>query len=230
MLKLILFDLDDTLYPEKDYAMSGFNAVSIFLSEKAGIPENKIFANLSATFDSGIRGNIFDVLIDKLNIDLHPHEITDLVDVYREHKPQIELESSTVELLTKLRNEYKIGVITDGYASVQRNKVKALRLEPLVDAVIYSDAWGRECWKPSEKPFRETLKGFGVEPDEAVYVADNPVKDFITARAIGIKTVRLRIPGREHSNVQLDEEHEAEFEIKNLAELPDVLERLSRAR
>jgi len=62
--------------------------------------------------------------------------------------------------------------------------------------------------------------------EEAIYIGDNPYKDFIGAKKIGIPTVRILQPGREYYKVRLDKEYEADYEIRELHEITDVLKKL----
>lgn len=58
---------------------------------------------------------------------------------------------------------------------------------------------------------------------ECVYVADNPQKDFITANKLGWMTVQICREGGEYAKVIPQESYEAQFKIKTLVELKDIL-------
>ena len=75
------------------------------------------------------------------------------------------------------------GIITDGYLVAQKRKVAALGLEQLVDYVVYSDEFGRDHWKPSSVPYLIMMKMTGCTGPDCSYVSDNPLKDFVTAKA-----------------------------------------------
>ena len=62
-LKAILFDLDDTLYLERDFVKSGFRAVAWWLQQENGLPEKETFTRLWSMFTSGERGDLFDRLL-----------------------------------------------------------------------------------------------------------------------------------------------------------------------
>ena len=51
---------------------------------------------------------------------------------------------------------------------------------------------GRDAWKPSPRPFYHLLEQLAVPAARAVYVADNPAKDFRGARSAGMATIRVR--------------------------------------
>ena len=58
-ISLVAFDLDDTLYPERAFVRSGFRVVSDYLL-RSGIVNRRLFSDLEAAFESGIRGRTFN--------------------------------------------------------------------------------------------------------------------------------------------------------------------------
>ena len=78
------------------------------------------------------------------------------VNVYREHIPSITLYDGVIEQIIDLKNKgIKVGIITDGRPSGQRNKIKALGLETLVDDIIITDELGGDQFrKPCDIAFR----------------------------------------------------------------------------
>jgi len=56
-----------------------------------------------------------------------------------------------------------------------------------------------------------------------VYVADNPRKDFIGARQLGWRTVRVRRDGGEHHRYEASVAEAADVEIASLRELPRLI-------
>ena len=219
----ILFDLDDTLYPERLYVLSGFHAVAEHLSKIHPVEMNEVFTCLSAHFERRVRGNIFNCALSDLNILADDEIIQQLVAVYRDHLPTLTLYPEVQSLLQTLRTQYKLGLLTDGYAQVQRLKVKALNLTGSFDAIVYSDDFGRDSWKPSLTPYKQLLKMLAVDPKNAIYIGDNPRKDFVGARQLGLKTVRITRSDTEHGHIRLEAEFEADYDIATLADLTNVL-------
>jgi len=224
MIRCVLFDLDGTLYNEKDFVVSGFRAVSEYLSKIRGVDANKCFDLLINDFESGLRGKNLDALIERLGLDIEAQE---LVEVYRQHKPNINLFPDAETILSKLRHSLLLGLVTDGWREVQQRKVSALKLEGRFDIITFTDAYGKENWKPSLKPFEITLKKLGIEAEESMYVADNPMKDFIGAKKLGVTTVRIRRGGGECDLLELDAEHEADYNITSLWELQELIEKIN---
>ncbi len=222
-IKALLFDLDDTLYEERQFVKSGFIKVAEFVENKFKIDKDFFYKILIDIFNEGKRGNIFNIALERINIIYDENIICSMVKIYREHNPKIRLAEDVKLLLIKLRRIYSLGIITDGYFEVQKKKVQALRLEEMFDSIIYTDEYGREYWKPDVLGYKLALEEFRVLPDEAIYVGDNPCKDFIGAKKMGITTVRVLQQGREYSGVRLDKEYEADYEIRELNEIINVL-------
>ncbi len=192
----IVFDLDDTLYAEREYVLSGFRAVAEWAETTIGLPAAASEAELREMFERGIRGDTFNRWLLKHGQDATLVERA--VRAYREHVPRIEPLAKVLELLEWMRGNYRLGLVSDGYLDVQKAKFAALKLEPYFNAVVFSDQWGREHWKPSVKPFETVAQLLGLQPSELVYVADNPSKDFIGARKAGFATIRLQREGGEY--------------------------------
>jgi len=224
-IKAILFDLDDTLYAEKEFVKSGFKEVAKFISNKFKINETIFYNKLFNVFSEGMRGNIFDITLERLNINLEENIIPSMVKVYREHIPTINLKKDIIHLLLNFRKKYSLGIITDGYFEVQKNKIQALKLENLFDIIIYTDRYGKEFWKPSTLGFKLALKNLETLPEETIYIGDNPYKDFIGAKKVGIPTVRVLFKDREYSKVRLDKEYEADYEVEKLNEIMNLLKK-----
>lgn len=222
----VIFDLDDTLYPERSYVLSGFRAVAGWCHERFGVPVAEGFAELRHLSEHGATGRVFDSWLELHGL-LDPDTVCEMVQVYREHRPDISLYPGIKELLLRTKKWCRVGLLSDGYLEVQRKKLDALAIEPLFDAVVFSDELGRDAWKPSIAPFEMILERLGVRGADAVYVGDNPAKDFIGARRAGLKTVQLAIPyGVYAGRLPPTPEHSADETISSLERLESTLRRL----
>lgn len=188
----IVFDMDDTLYPEHAYVLSGFRAVAAFGETEFGIPAAAGYAVLCALFEAGVRRTTFDDWLAQHN--LPASNVSQLVTVYRQHTPTITPYPDARAALAQLHGQYRLGLVSDGYLEVQQRKFAALDVAYYFDAVVFSDQWGREAWKPSHTPFIAVLQQLDSPPERAVYVGDNPAKDFIGARALGMAAIWCRRP------------------------------------
>ena len=192
--KAVIFDMDDTLFLEEDYVLSGFKEVSFFLNSKFGIDAKDSYQFLKNRFIKYGRKNIFNLLLNRNIKTLKDNNIdaliVNLVELYREHKPDIKLNSSVVSILKNIHHKkIKIVVATDGLASMQENKFYALGLDKLVDSVVY--CWNHDAAKPSKKCFQIALEAAGVGKENCIIVGDHPMNDIIPARILGIKAYRI---------------------------------------
>ena len=225
MLKAIVFDLDDTLYPERQYVVSGFRAVAAWCEKELGLSSDDCAAELESLLDQGVRANTFNQLLRQ-----HSFEPQDLVpqmlSVYRQHPPLIALYSGVAELLQRLKESYLLGLVSDGPVETQRRKLAALQLASYLDATVFSDELGIEARKPNVMPFQSVLDKLDISPREGLYVAENSLKDFFGARRIGMWTVRVREPSGFYTHIEPPtSDHAADVEIRTLADLEAVLVR-----
>lgn len=215
-IKAILFDLDDTLYNERAFVLSGFKAVAKYLSEKYGIDPDSIYNLLVESIEHYGRGKNFDIVLKKLNL-YDKMLVMKLVEIYRTHTPDISLYPDAREILHKLRElSYKLGIITDGDVKAQMNKINALGLRNFFDCIIVTDKYGIDKRKPNPYPYKLALNLLGVSGKEAVYMGDNPYKDFIGAKKLGMLTIRV-LRGQ-YKNVVVSEEYNADYMVKDLRE------------
>lgn len=176
-IKGVIFDLDDTLYSEKEYVKSGFKAVSDYLG--CGY-EDKLWS----FFEAGKPA--IDELLKELGRESEKEES---LQIYRSHKPEIRLYPGVAEMIENLKEKgIKVGIITDGRSEGQRNKIKALSLN--VDDIIVTDELGGvQFRKPCDIAFRILVTRWRLSPADIVYVGDNLVKDFQAPQQLGMKSV-----------------------------------------
>ncbi len=190
----VIFDLDDTLYPERDYAFSGFAAVAaVFENHLGDRPE--VTDHMRRLFDTQHRPRVFNALLEQRGLPDDERLVIRMIETYRNHRPAIALHSDADTALTRLRSRYKLGLITDGPRVSQWAKIDALGLRSRLDAIILTDELGAEFVKPHSRPFELIARQIGVGPAHSVYVADNPAKDFIAPNRLGWAAVRIRRPG-----------------------------------
>ena len=148
-VRLIAFDLDDTLYPELSFVESGFRAVARTVEER--FPRaRKFYELLWSIFSAGERRSTFNAALQQAGLgEREGVAVAELVKIYRSHMPCIPLYPDAREILATLQGKKKIGLITDGYLETQKNKFAALQLEQYVDRAVFTDAAGREAWKPN---------------------------------------------------------------------------------
>lgn len=219
-IKAIVFDLDDTLYEEKEYVKSGFKAVDHYIRSNYNVSG---FYDIAALlFHSTDRKLIFNKTLEKLGISYDERTIKELVHCYRSHEPDIYLLNDARWVLNQLKDKVKIGILSDGYLLGQQKKITALNLKDKCDSVILSDSFGRENWKPSPFIYGEVSRQLMVPHHECMYVGDNLQKDFITANKLGWTTVQIIREHGIYANVCMDKKYEAQYQIDDLRKLTEL--------
>ncbi|HRO16375.1 MAG TPA: HAD family hydrolase [Paracoccus sp. (in: a-proteobacteria)] len=215
MAERIVFDLDDTLYLERDFAISGFRAVGAAMQARHGA--EGFAAHCTAEFRDGRRGDIFDRALTRFNLD-RAEQVTALVAIYRDHAPEISLCPDAARWFD--RHGGGFGLITDGPERMQRNKIAALGLDGRIGLVIPTGQWPAGFGKPNPRAFELAQAAAG---GPCVYVADNAAKDFVTPNRMGWLTVQLLRPERIHPCTAPDPLHEARARIADLDQLDAVI-------
>ena len=208
-IKGVVFDLDDTLYSETEYIKSGFKVVSDCLG---GGYEERLWQFFSAGKPA------IDELLTEIDRKLEKDK---LLNLYRIHKPNISLYEGVLETIEFFNEQgIKVGIITDGRPTGQRNKIEALGLQGIVsDIIITDELGGPQFRKPCDIAFRIIQNRWRLPFDEIAYVADNPAKDFQAPQQLGMVSVRYNnIEGLYHHNegVSVQEEIRSFKELRHI--------------
>ena len=218
MSPILIFDLDDTLYPELSFVQSGFRAVANWLESRYGWDARISLDMMNQVFVQEGRGAVFNRLL-VANGKNTKGAIAQCVHIYRHHAPDIQLYPAAESLLARLAQHYYI--VTDGHKVAQYNKVKALDLEERCAKVFITHRYGIKHGKPSPLCFQRIMQRERCEWKDMIYVGDNPAKDFIGLNPLGVRTVRVLSGG--HRVVQALPGHEARQVIETLNDLPAAL-------
>lgn len=179
----VVFDLDDTLYSEKNYVRSGYRKIAQNYPDIENAEEK-----LWSSFLKGEKA--IDKVFDEASLD--EKEKKNALNIYREHMPVIELYTGVSEMLSRIKNKgKKIGIITDGRPDGQKNKITALKLD--VDEVIITDELGGiQYRKPNKKAFELIQNKWKIAFNKMVYIGDNVTKDFIAPKELGMQVIYFK--------------------------------------
>lgn len=217
----VVFDIDDTLYLERSYVRSGFDAVDRYLTAVHGV--RGFGAVCWRLFEDGVRSLTFDIAAQRLGVRLPPATIAELVEVYRSHEPAIELLADAAAAIDALRDAgVFVAVVTDGPLASQRAKARVLGAERWADLVVCTAALGPGMGKPHPRAFELVEAACGLGGWRCTYVADNVHKDFVAPRSMGWRTVRVRRAGGLHES--LGGGADVDVELADLAGLPALID------
>ena len=221
--RAILLDLDDTLC---DYSSARERRLRIALAGASGLPDDapELAALVEASIAMQAHGaGHFSALLEQ-----HGFDAGDRVDAaiswYRANRFHgLELFPDSLAVLKRLRRvsgasaERRLGIITNGPADVQRDKVDLLQIRHLVDFVIISGEFGTS--KPDPEIYTEALKRAGAEPEETVFVGDSAEHDIAGAHASGLRSVWINRSGSAWRGVARPPDRQ----IRHIGELPGIV-------
>lgn len=119
----------------------------------------------------------------------------------------------TIAILAKLKEKYRLHIITNGFEEVQHIKMQSSGLTPYFETIITSEQ--AKVKKPNPIIFQHALKATNARIDNSLMIGDNPEVDCKGAQDIGMDSVYFN-PNKEKTSFT------STYEIYGL----DALERI----
>ena len=190
----LVFDLDDTLYPERDYAIGGFRSAAAWARVNLAAEVN--LDRMTALLDEGRLGQLFPIALKEAKPDHSADDLKGFIRAYGQQTPQLVLFADAAAALDHWAKRGPLGLITDGHAPTQQAKITALALTSRFKEIITTGALGpdRAFHKPHPRAFEMMQSALGAPGDRFVYVGDNLSKDFIAPNALGWTTICIDRP------------------------------------
>ncbi|RLF60391.1 MAG: haloacid dehalogenase [Thermoplasmata archaeon] len=225
VLKAIFFDIDDTLFDSTQLTiMARRNSIRAMIDaglpvdeEKALMMLQKIIKRLGPNYPKH-----YDELLKELGIGWNPKIIAAGVVAY-EHTKMGFLKPlpKVIPTLLKLKKRgYRLGVISNGLAVKQWEKLVSLGLHHLFNVVVTSEEVGYE--KPDRRIFQIAVEKLNLKPEECVMVGDRIDVDIKGAKSLGMKTIRIK-RGKHKAETPKNDKEKPDYEIKKFEELLEIL-------
>lgn len=207
MVKTSLFDFDGVLVDS--YAITVKYFQETFRNFHLAVPDERKFISLF-----GLK--TIDIL-KKLQPQLTDEEVNEIFKINQalslQYVPKIPLMPHVSEILKLLHKKYKLGIVSSRGKESMHLLLKKYALEHFFYTVI--DREDVKKHKPDPEGILRAMKLISGKKEETIYIGDTNV-DILAAKGAGIKSI---IVGKENS-------HGAEYHIKNLRELPTLLQSL----
>ncbi|HIJ98604.1 TPA: TIGR02253 family HAD-type hydrolase [archaeon] len=194
-IKWVFFDIDNTLFDSRGLSTNARkNAVKAMI--KAGLntkfgPAFKKLLQIVKKYGSNYPGH-FDKLVQAYKVKKEERSRIVAAGIVEYHNTKFRLLKpfpGVKKTLEKLKaSGYKLGIITNGRATKQWDKLIRLNVSKFFDIVVISEEVGSE--KPSKKIFRTALKKAKCRAREAVMIGDKP--EDMAAEKIGMHTVMFK--------------------------------------
>ncbi len=224
MIKVVAFDLDDTLWDVApvirraeakldDWLTANIEALKFTVTSmrdlrKQVIDENPQLINRITEFRRCIiERAIVLSSIDQATATMQSHQA---IEVFLQARNQIELFEGAEEVLVGLTRRYTLGALTNGNADIKR-----LGLGHIFSFAFCAEAVGAP--KPAHHLFLAALKHTGIKATEMIYVGDDPRLDIDAARSLGLYTIWMDRGTRSAG------EYKANAIVTRVSELPGAI-------
>lgn len=199
MIRVVAFDLDDTLWHVDPVIRRAEGILKAWLEARVVgfiYDRQQIGRYRDAVVEEqpGLVGRMTDFRRAVLDKALAGHGVTEAarngivneaIEIFLTARNEIEFFEGTLETLAHLAEDFVLGALSNGNADIHR----------LGLAEHFSFAFSAEdvgSPKPAPDLFLAALKHIGCEPEEVVYVGDDPIKDVDAANAVGMRSIWLR--------------------------------------
>ena len=227
-IKLITFDLDDTLWDTAPVIVSAEATLRQWLTEHApnlgGVPVEHLWAIRERVLGqdpslkhriSALRRRVLFHALEEAGYDqVQANQLADQsFEVFLHARHQLEIFPEVVPTLEALANHFALGVVTNGNADVRR-----LGLADYFTFALCAEDIG--IAKPDARLFHEALQRGGATADSAVHIGDHPGDDIAGAQQAGLRAIWFNPGGK-----TWEAERAPDAEIRSLTELPALLGR-----
>jgi len=186
----VVFDLDDTLYPQRAWLEGACDAVAARAADLGVDPVALRGALVEALALGSDRGATIDRALEAIGASA---PVEPLVTAFRAHAPaRLDPYPGVDDALRDLGALVPLALVSDGDPPGQRAKLAATGLAAYFSAVVLSDELGREHRKPDPLPYTTALAALGLPAQVVVAVGDRPGKDVLGATRAGLRAVRVR--------------------------------------
>ncbi|WP_010489272.1 HAD family hydrolase [Pseudomonas sp. S9] len=225
-IKLITFDLDDTLWDVtpvmQDAEAALRNWLTMYAPKLGAVPvehlweiRNQLLAQepaLKHRLSELRRRILLNALLGAGYVEKEASALAETgFQVFLDARHQVELFAEVHPTLEALASQFQLGVITNGNADVRR-----LGLADYFQFALCAEDLG--IGKPDPKPFQEALRHANVSAELAVHIGDHPSDEIAGAQAAGMRAIWFNPLNR-----TWPQQPAPDGEISSLAQLPALL-------
>ena len=205
-LKAFYFDVDDTVYSITEFAEKARrNAIKAMVAAGLNVDEDEAYQELMQVikeFGSN-HGQHFDKLLKRFPPEIMAHfnpliiKIAGVVGYHQTKAREFAPYEDAIQVLNILKDRgLRLGIITAGMELKQAEKIYRLGLHEIVehDYIMITDHIG--IAKNNPKLYMKACKLVKAQPEEVMYIGDNPPVDIDVPARLGMPTILSRRGGK----------------------------------
>lgn len=226
-IKLLTFDLDDTLWPCKPTIMAAEQKLYAWMQQHVPqitrqLDNEAIFHKRRAFMQqrpdlhydmSKLRIESLKQLSDEAGLDYA--WIDEAFEVFFQARQQVELYEDVAPVLDMLSSDYTLVAVSNGNADIRLTGV-----DHWFEFSVSAAEVGEQ--KPHPLVFQTAMSRAGVSAEETVHVGDDEHRDIFGACEAGIRTVWINRSDRDWNHADCRADHH----IRSLTELPEILRKM----
>ncbi|MBL4607168.1 MAG: HAD family hydrolase [Pseudomonadales bacterium] len=132
-------------------------------------------------------------------------------DVFFKIRNQVNYFEGALSTIKQLRTNFQIAALTNGNADINATGLTA-HIDHFYSAEIVGAA------KPNPKMFRLLLEDTGIKPAQCIHIGDHPEHDVLTAQSLGINTIWFNTLRK-----KWPEKSGPEKEVQTFSQLPQAI-------
>ena len=229
-IRLITFDLDDTLWSVQPVIRAADQALRDWLTANArGLGELSVERLQSVRRElvkqrpdleqriSELRYQVLvRILLQSGYAQREAQQIAEQAfQVFLTARQNVDLFADVLPTLEQLRRDYMLGALSNGNADVRR-----VGLAEYFSFALNADMLG--VAKPEPQVFLAALARAQVQPAHSIHIGDHPEHDVLGAQQVGMRTVWFN-----PEQLVWTGEHQPDAEISRISQLPEVIKRLA---
>lgn len=232
--KVVLFDLDNTLYEYEPVHKKALKNVYEVLSKEIKISytrflklykiaNSEIKRELAGTASAHNRILYFQRIIEKTHNTIDTNIILKLYNAYwNNFLKNMKIKKDVILTLKRLKKMgLKTAIVSDLTTNIQLRKMSKLKITPYIDVLVTSEEAGSE--KPHSIMFLSALNKLNVLPKDAIMIGDNTFTDIEGANSVGLDTVL--ITNKKSDTYHYSQDYEKpNYTIKNISEILKLIQ------
>jgi HAD superfamily hydrolase (TIGR01509 family) len=227
MIRVIAFDLDDTLWDvgpvitraesilaswlEKEISGYCYEPTKLKQIRETLLKEDPTLAHRLTAFRQRLIETSLLSHLDEKRAIFHAEGA---MEIFLTARNEVEFFEGTLSTLRNIAKSFQLGAITNGNADIYK-----LGLNDCFSFAFSAEQVGAP--KPAPDLFHAALAYTGCEPSQMIYVGDDPIKDVDAANEVGLHTIWMRAMSK-----HMGGESNPDETIDDIRALPEAIKKL----